>query len=54
MLPDLENPSPEDLDQIRRFIEEADRIDAVTEGIRALVEKHWPWLLPKLPPPEEA
>jgi hypothetical protein len=53
MLPDLENPSPEDLDQIRRFLEEADRVDVVTDGVRALVEKHWPWLLPKLPPREE-
>jgi hypothetical protein len=42
--------SEEEFDRIRRFIEEAD-IDVVTDDLRELVEKHWPWLLPKLGKP---
>jgi hypothetical protein len=33
----------------RRFIEETN-IDVIDKDMRALVEKHWPWLLAKLPP----
>ena len=39
----------EELDRIRRFIEESD-VDEVSDEIRAIVESHWPWLLEKLPP----
>jgi hypothetical protein len=48
-MPRFDNLSAEDLDQIRRLIEETD-IDAVTDEMRELVETHWPWLLEKLPP----
>jgi hypothetical protein len=49
MKPNLNNLSAVELDQIRRLIEETD-IDAVSDDLRKLVEKHWPWLLEKLPP----
>ena len=42
--------SGEDLERIRRFVEETD-IDVVTDDLRELVKKHWPWLLPKLSGP---
>jgi hypothetical protein len=38
------------LDEIRRFIEETEVIDAIDDDTRALVGKHWPWLVAKLPP----
>jgi hypothetical protein len=48
-MPDFDNPSPEDLEQIRRFIEEMD-IDVINDEMRELVKKRWPWLVAKLPP----
>jgi len=47
--PRFDHLSPEELDQIKHFIEKTD-IDVISDEMRALVEKHWPWLLPKLPP----
>ncbi len=44
MIP-YDNLSAEDLERIRRFIEEADGIDAVDDKLRKQVEKHWPWLV---------
>ena len=43
--------SPQQLTRIRRFVEAGD-IDTnlVSDELRALVEEHWPWLLPKLEP----
>ena len=43
--------SPQQLARIRRFVEAGD-IDTnlVSDELRALVEEHWPWLLPKLEP----
>jgi hypothetical protein len=43
--------SPKELARIRRFVEGAD-IDTtlVSDELRDLVEKHWPWLLPNLEP----
>lgn len=40
--------SEEELDEILRFIEKTD-IDIVSDDLRQLVEKRWPWLLPQLP-----
>jgi hypothetical protein len=48
-MPRFDDLSAEELDQIRRFIEESD-IDVIDDEMRELVEKHWPWLLAKLPP----
>ena len=57
-MPRYEKLSPEELEAIRRFIEEADKVDLVNpselEGLRALVKLHWPHLLHKLPPPHTA
>jgi hypothetical protein len=52
-MPDFDNLSLEELEELRRFIEDTDQIDAIRPEARKLVEKHWPWLLPKLPPLEE-
>ena len=53
-MPRYEKLSPEELEAIRRFSEEADKVDLVNpselESLRALVELHWPHLLHKLPP----
>jgi hypothetical protein len=46
-MPRLDNLSAEELEQIKRFIEETD-IYAINDEMRALVEEHWPWLLEKL------
>jgi hypothetical protein len=48
-MPRFDNLSAEELEQIKRFIEETD-IDTIDDEMRALVETHWPWLLEKLPP----
>jgi hypothetical protein len=47
--PQLGRLSPEELEQIKRFIETTE-IDVIDDEMRALVAKHWPWLLEKLPP----
>ena len=49
MIPRFDIISAEELEQIRRFIENTD-IDVIDDDMRALVEKNWPWLLKKLPP----
>jgi hypothetical protein len=49
-MPRFDNLSPDELERIRRMIEEFDTLDAIDDDMRELVEKHWPWLLPKLPP----
>jgi predicted transcriptional regulator len=49
LMPRFDNLSAEELEQIRRFIEETD-IDVISDEMRALVEKNWPWLFEKLPP----
>jgi hypothetical protein len=38
-----------ELEELKSFIEHSD-IEEISDEIRALVEKHWPWLLDKLPP----
>jgi len=48
----FDNLTDKDLEAIRRFIEEID-VDVTNEDLRELVEKHWPWLLPKLSPPTQ-
>jgi hypothetical protein len=46
--------SPEDLEMIRRQIEEgAEVIAAVDNEIRGIVARNWPHLLSKLPPEED-
>jgi hypothetical protein len=39
----------EQLQKLRRMIEELDVIKEIDDDTRALIEKHWPWLLEKLP-----
>ena len=50
-MPRYNNLSSDELELIRRFIEESD-IDAIDNEMRELVE-HWPRLLAKLPPPNQ-
>jgi hypothetical protein len=46
--------SPEDLEMIRRQIEEgAEVIAAIDPEIRGIVARNWPHLLAKLPPEED-
>ena len=47
-MPDFDNLTPEELEQIRRIEESV--IDVIDDNMRDLVEKHWPWLVAKLPP----
>jgi hypothetical protein len=47
---EIQEPSAEELSEIKRFIEEAEEIDVASDDIRQIVERHWPWLLEKLPP----
>jgi hypothetical protein len=49
-MPRYDDLSPEELEHIRRFIEETDIDVLQDEEMWALVEKHWPWLLEKLEP----
>jgi hypothetical protein len=48
-MPRFDKLSAEELEQIKRFIEETD-IAELSDEMRALVETHWPWLLVDLPP----
>jgi hypothetical protein len=41
---------PDELDTIRRELEGMDRIEAITDELRALILRRWPHLAPKLPP----
>jgi hypothetical protein len=41
--------SPDDLEIIRREIEALESIDVVDDGIRGIVARNWPHLLPTLP-----
>jgi hypothetical protein len=48
------NLSPEEFEMIRQQIEEGfDNIADVDDEIRGIVGRNWPYLLEKLPPPEE-
>lgn len=40
----------DELDELRKQIEGFDSIEAIDPGIRAIVERNWPELVPKLPP----
>jgi hypothetical protein len=51
-MPRYDNLSAAELEQIRPFSEETD-IDVINDEVRELVEKHWPWLVAKLPPRTE-
>ena len=44
---DVDNLSHDELEQIRRFIEEGDEL---SDEMHALIEKYWPWLLHDVPP----
>jgi hypothetical protein len=41
--------SPEELEMLRKQIED---ITAIDDEVRGIVERNWPHLLPKLPPRE--
>jgi hypothetical protein len=41
---------PEQLEQLRRMIEEMDTIEVIDDDTRELIEKRWRWLLDKIPP----
>lgn len=45
--------SPEELEIIRRQVEEFEVIGAVDDEIRGIVARNWPHLLAKLPPEED-
>jgi hypothetical protein len=45
--------SPEDLEMIRRQVEEFEVIGVVDDEIRGIVARNWPHLLSKLPPEED-
>ena len=46
--------SPEELEMLRQQIEEGfDNIVDADDEIRGIVARNWPYLLEKLPPPEE-
>ena len=49
-MPRFDDLFPEDLETIKCMIEEMDHIDAISDELREVVEKHWPWLVLKLPP----
>ena len=50
----LARPPPEELEFIRRQIEEGfEVIAAVDDEIRGIVARNWPHLLSKLPPEEQ-
>jgi hypothetical protein len=40
----------EQLEQLRRMIEEMDTIEVIDDDTRELIEKRWPGLLDKIPP----
>jgi hypothetical protein len=42
--------SREELDLLRHGLETAERIEVVNDELRAIVERNWPHLIPKLPP----
>jgi hypothetical protein len=44
---DVDNLSHDELEELRRFIEEGDEL---SDEMHALVEKYWPWLLEEAPP----
>ena len=48
----VERFTPEELEQFRLMLEEHhfQAGEQVDDEMRAFVEKHWPWLLEKLPP----
>ncbi len=50
MPPEFDKLTPDELEEIRMLIEE-NEMRVVSESLRRVVAKHWPWLLPKLPPP---
>jgi hypothetical protein len=41
---------PEELEAIRRQIEQFDTIEAIDPAMRGIVERNWPHLVAKLPP----
>jgi len=42
--------APEQLEELRRMIEDTDTIEVIDDDTRELIEKRWPWLLDKLKP----
>jgi hypothetical protein len=46
-------PSPEELELIRSQIESMDKIEAVSDEVRRIVERNWPHLVSMLPPEDK-
>ncbi len=44
-----EKLTPAELDRLEWLLEH-NHLDHITEEMRALIEKHWPWLMDRLPP----
>jgi hypothetical protein len=44
---------PEEMEALRQEIESFDTIETISPEFRAIVERNWPHLLAKLPPPED-
>ncbi len=42
-------PDPQELEQIRTWLESVDTIDVVTPEMRELIQRKWPHLISKLP-----
>jgi hypothetical protein len=42
--------TPEQLEQLRRMLEDLDTNDEIDDDTRELIEKRWVWLLAKLRP----
>lgn len=49
-MPRFDTLTPEQLEQLVRIVEGGDTVQAVSDDLREIVEKHWPELVPKLPP----
>jgi hypothetical protein len=45
--------SPEELDLIRSQIESMDKIDAMSDEVRGIVERNWSHLVSRLPPEDK-
>jgi hypothetical protein len=51
-MPDFDDLSPDELDRLRRYLEQmdigGDIHPVMREELVALAEEHWPWLVEKL------
>jgi hypothetical protein len=49
-MPRFNTLTPEQLEELRLVVEGMDTIEAISDDVREIVEKHWPELVAKLPP----